>query len=178
MAEAEPAAVGLKATVTVQEALAARVAAQVFVWLKGVAAVALEVMVMAEMVSALVPELVRVAVWVAEDAPTRVEAKVRLAGETVAAGPEVEVAGQPLTTLATLSEPSPEALSKPVVSPSKAKERTWRRASVKLPDSTATLRALSLTMMKVSVLPDAEFRLVPPMTETTIIRIKIRLKPE
>lgn len=111
VAEAEPAAVGLKATVTVQEALAARVAAQVFVWLKGVAAVALEVMVMAEMVSALVPELVRVAVWVAEDAPTRVEAKVRLAGETVAAGPEVEVAGQPLTTLATLSEPSPVALS-------------------------------------------------------------------
>lgn len=115
-AAAAPAAVGLKVTVTEQEALAARVAPHVFVCLKGVVVAVPEdvfalVMVMPEMVRALEPELVRVTVCAVDVALTRVEAKVRLAGEMVAAGPEVEAAGQPLTTLATLSEPRPVALS-------------------------------------------------------------------
>lgn len=116
VAETAPTMVGLKVTVAVQEALTASVAPHVVVCEKGVViaapdALVAPVMVMPEMVRAPVPELVRVTVCVAEVAPTMVDAKLRLAGDMAAAGPEAAVEGHPLTTLATLSEPRPVALS-------------------------------------------------------------------
>ena len=68
------------------------------------------VMLTPERVMEAVPELVRTTAWVAAVALTAVDAKVRDETESVAAGPVV-VPGQPLTTLATLSEPRPVALS-------------------------------------------------------------------
>jgi hypothetical protein len=114
VADKLPEAAGLNATVTMQEALTASVDPQVLVSENEESPV--PVMLMPETVIVAVPELVSVTACVAAEEATAVEAKVRLAGESVASGPLVLVAaGQPFTTLATLSEPRPVALSYPVV---------------------------------------------------------------
>lgn len=111
VAESAPVAAGLKVTVTVQEALAASEAPQLLVCENADALAPL--MVMPERVSAAVPELASVIVCVAEEAPALVVEKVRLVGVRVACGArgaDTEE-GQAFTTLATLSEPRPVALS-------------------------------------------------------------------
>jgi hypothetical protein len=68
-----------------------------------------------ERVRLVPPELVSVTAWVAAVAPTGVEENVRLVAERLDAGAEVAAFGHPFTTLATLSEPRPVALSYPAV---------------------------------------------------------------
>lgn len=84
-AEAEPAAVAVKETVSVQVPPAARVAAQVEVWVKK-AALAPE-SEMPERVTASDPVFVRVTVWAALVAPMACEAKVSDAGLSESEGP-------------------------------------------------------------------------------------------
>lgn len=104
-----PVVAGLKVTVTVQEALLARVAPQVLVWENELALV--PVMVTPVTVMEAAPELVSVTPCVADEELTAVEEKLRLVTDRVAAGPAGATPGQPFTTLATLSEPRPVALS-------------------------------------------------------------------
>jgi hypothetical protein len=104
-----PAAAGLKVTEAAQEAPAASDAPQLLVWAKDAALTPPRVM--EDRFSAALPELVSVTDCEAEVKPVLVEEKVRLRGERTAAGAVVTVEGQPFTTLATLSEPRPVALS-------------------------------------------------------------------
>ena len=83
-ADSAPSRVGLNVTVTVQEALTARVAPQVVVSEKE-ATFAPERLT-PEMVMGPVPALVRVTAWVAADVATVVEAKVRLGTDRLATG--------------------------------------------------------------------------------------------
>lgn len=102
-----PVVAGLKLTITAQDALTARVAPQVLAWAKEEAFV--PPMVMPERLSVAVPALVSVTVCAAEVALV-VVVKVRLVDERLTAGAGV-VEGQAFTTLATLSDPRPVALS-------------------------------------------------------------------
>lgn len=106
-----PDAAGLKVTVTVQEALTASVAPQVFAWENEEALV--PVRLTPETVMEAVPEFLSVTVCAADEELTVVEEKVRLEGDKLAVGAAGadETPGQPFTTFATLSEPRPVALS-------------------------------------------------------------------
>jgi hypothetical protein len=110
-ADCAPSRVGLKVTVTVQEALTARVAPQVVVS-ENEAMLAPE-RLMPEMVRGPVPEFVRVTAFVAANVATVVNGKVMLLADRLAAGPAGSdaVPGQLFTTLATFREPRPVALS-------------------------------------------------------------------
>ena len=106
-----PAAAGVKVTVTAQEALTASVDPQVLVCENEEAFA--PVMLMPETDIEAVPEFVSVTICVAGEELTAVEGNVRLVGERLAtdAGETAELPGQPFTTLATLIEPRPVALS-------------------------------------------------------------------
>ena len=110
-ADSAPDAAGLNATVTVQAASTARVVPQVLVCENEEELT--PAMLTPDMVMEAVPVLVSLTVWTVADEPTAVEEKVRLLGDRVAIGPAGSDAapGQPFTTLATLSEPRPVALS-------------------------------------------------------------------
>ena len=111
VAVSAPVAAGLKVTVTVQAALTANVAPQVLVCVNDVGLVPL--MPTPVKVIAALPELVSVTDCVADEALIAVEEKARLVVDRVdaGAGDVGAVPGQPFTTLATLSEPRPVALS-------------------------------------------------------------------
>jgi uncharacterized protein YaaW (UPF0174 family) len=115
VAVSAPVAAGLKVTVTAQEALTASVALQVLVCVNDVGLV--PPMLTPVTVMEALPELVSVTDCVADEELIAVEEKVRLVVERVVAGAGdvVAVPGQPFTTLATLSEPRPVALSYPAV---------------------------------------------------------------
>ena len=83
-AVSDPVAVGVKATVIVQDAPTSRFAPQVLVWLNELAFV--PVMVTPFRLIGAVPEFLSVIAWPAEVAPTSVPVKVRVAGVRVAAG--------------------------------------------------------------------------------------------
>lgn len=104
----EPVVVGLKVTVTVQEALPARDEPQLLVWENEEALV--PVMLMPEMVMEAVPPFVSVTACEADEELTAVDGKARLVDDKLADGVDV-APGQFFTTFATLSDPRPVALS-------------------------------------------------------------------
>jgi uncharacterized protein YaaW (UPF0174 family) len=106
VAVSSPAAVGLKVTVTVHEALAASVAPQVLVWENDEAFAPLKETL--EMVVGPVPVFRSVAVCAAEEEPVLVVVKTRVAGERLTAGTvpvplSVMVCGELAALSATLS---------------------------------------------------------------------------
>jgi hypothetical protein len=112
-AESGPAAAGLNVTNTVQDALTASDEPQLLV--RANAETFAPPTVTDEIVSAPVPVLVRVTVCAAEDAPTLVDAKLRLPGERLAAGTPtpVPVRAKACGELAALSVKLSEAESAP-----------------------------------------------------------------